>query len=150
MVAGHLSEKKGFYYAVITYTDQTGKRRSKWIPTGLALKGNKKRAEAFLLEARQNFQIPDDSLREDLLFADYMEQWLEIIKNSVTLSTYSSYSECVKRIIAPYFRERKITLQELQAKDIQNFYLHELERVSANSVIHYHANIHKALKYAEE
>lgn len=148
MVAGHLSEKKGFYYAVITYTDHTGKRRSKWIPTGLALKGNKKRAEAFLLEARQNFQIPDDSLREDLLFADYMEQWLEIIKSSVTLSTYSSYSECVKRIIAPYFRERKITLQELQAKDIQNFYLHELERVSANSVIHYHANIHKALKYA--
>lgn len=39
-------------------------------------------------------------------------------------------------------------LRELQAKDIQNFYLHELKRVSANSVIHYHANIHKALKYA--
>jgi integrase len=39
-------------------------------------------------------------------------------------------------------------LQDLQAKDIQNFYLYELKRVSANSVIHYHANIHKALKYA--
>ncbi len=31
---------------------------------------------------------------------------------------------------------------------IQDFYLKELERVSASSVIHYHANIHKALKYA--
>ena len=34
------------------------------------------------------------------------------------------------------------------AKDIQEFYLKELERVSASSVIHYHANIHRALKYA--
>ena len=34
------------------------------------------------------------------------------------------------------------------AKDIQEFYLSELERVSPSSVIHYHANIHKALKYA--
>lgn len=40
------------------------------------------------------------------------------------------------------------TLKNLTAKDIQEFYLRELERVSASSVIHYHANIHKALKYA--
>jgi integrase len=32
--------------------------------------------------------------------------------------------------------------------DIQDFYQKELERVCANSVIHYHAVIHKALKYA--
>ena len=54
----------------------------------------------------------------------------------------------VNKVVVPYFRERKITLQELSAKHIQDFYLSELERVSASSVIHYHANIHKALKYA--
>ena len=47
-----------------------------------------------------------------------------------------------------YFREKEVTLKNLTAKDIQEFYLRELERVSASSVIHYHANIHKALKYA--
>ena len=31
---------------------------------------------------------------------------------------------------------------------IQKFYTDQLERVSPNSVIHYHAVIHKALKYA--
>ena len=41
-----------------------------------------------------------------------------------------------------------MTLKNLIAKDIQEFYLSELERVSPSSVIHYHANIHKALKYA--
>lgn len=53
-----------------------------------------------------------------------------------------------QKVIVPYFRERQIALQELSAKHIQDFYLKELERVSASSVIHYHANIHKALKYA--
>lgn len=149
MVAGHLSEKKGYYYAVITYYDRNGKRKFKWIPTGLPVKGNKKKAEAFLLETRRDFQPESDKLLgDDILFADYMEQWLEIVKSTISISTYSSYSKCVKGIISPYFRERKILLRNLQAKDIQNFYLQELKRVSANSVIHYHANIHKALKYA--
>jgi len=149
MVAGHLSEKKGYFYAVLTYYDSNGKRKFKWIPTGLTVKRNKKKAEAFLLEARRDFQPePERLLGDDILFADYLEQWLEIVKSTISISTYSSYSECVKKIISPYFRDRKIMLRELRAKDIQNFYLHELKRVSANSVIHYHANIHKALKYA--
>ena len=64
------------------------------------------------------------------------------------MTTFASYSNMVKKVIVPYFRERQIALQELSAKHIQDFYLKELERVSASSVIHYHANIHKALKYA--
>ena len=37
---------------------------------------------------------------------------------------------------------------DLKAVDLQDFYTKQLERVKANSVIHYHASIHKALKYA--
>ena len=77
-----------------------------------------------------------------------MEQWLDVVKSSIAVATYASYAASVKRIIAPYFRERRITLKELSAKDIQDFYLFKLKSVSASSVIHYHANIHKALKYA--
>ena len=46
MVAGHLQEKGGLFYAVLSYKDKNGKRCTKWVPTGLAVKGNKKRAEA--------------------------------------------------------------------------------------------------------
>ena len=77
-----------------------------------------------------------------------MEQWLDVVKSSIAVATYASYAASVKRIIAPYFRERRITLKELTAKDIQDFYLFKLKSVSASSVIHYHANIHKSLKYA--
>ena len=149
MVAGHLREKNGHYYAVLNYTDSLGKRKTKWISTGLTVKGNKKRAEAILMDARRNFNPEEPNIMNgDILFADYMEQWLEIIKSSVAVPTFASYSTTVKRIVAPYFREKEVTLKNLTAKDIQEFYIKELQRVSASSVIHYHANIHKALKYA--
>ena len=63
-------------------------------------------------------------------------------------TTFSSYTQMVKGKIAPYFRNTGLTLDRIQAKHIQSFYLHELKTVSPGTVIHYHANIHKALKYA--
>lgn len=152
MVAGHLQEKYGYYYAVLNYTDENGKRKTKWIATGLEIKGNKKRAEAILLEQRHLFEQKLSEIpvvnKDDILFADYMIKWLGIAKTSIAVPTYASYSQMVNKIIVPYFRERKITLRELKASDIQDFYLEKLKHVSASSVIHYHSNIHKALKYA--
>lgn len=54
----------------------------------------------------------------------------------------------IQNPIAPYFQQRGIMLGGLQAVDIQMFYTDQLKRVSANTVIHYHAIIHRALKYA--
>lgn len=66
----------------------------------------------------------------------------------VEKTTFSSYTQMVKGKIAPYFRKTGVKLGELQARHIQSFYLYELKTVSASTVIHEHANIHKALKYA--
>ena len=74
MVAGHLREKSGYYYAVLNYTDSLGKRKTKWISTGLTVKGNKKRAEAILMDARRSFHPEEPKIvSADILFADYME-----------------------------------------------------------------------------
>lgn len=146
MVAGHLHEKNGYYYIILNLTDSAGKRKPKWISTGLTIKGNKKRAEQMLMEERRKYA--NAKTGDDVLFADFMEQWLEIAKSTVSIPTYSSYVNAVKSIIAPYFRKKKILLRDLQAHDIQMFYQEQLQRVKASSVIHYHANIHKALKYA--
>lgn len=146
MVAGHLHEKNGYYYIILNLTDSAGKRKPKWISTGLTIKGNKKRAEQMLMEERRKYA--NAKAGDDVLFADFMEQWLEIVKSTFSLPTYSSYVNAVKSIIAPYFRKKKILLRDLQAHDIQMFYQEQLQRVKASSVIHYHANIHKALKYA--
>ena len=152
MIAGHLQIKNDYYYMVLNYTDSEGERKQPWIPTGLPVKGNKIRADKILIETRQTYVPPVSSgnghLSADMLFADYMETWLEIIRGSVEKTTFSSYTQMVKKKIVPYFRDTGLTLGSIQAKHIQSFYLYELKSVSASTVIHEHANIHKALKYA--
>lgn len=152
MVAGHLQEKNDFYYIVLSYKDADGKRKTKWEATGLSVKRNKKKAEALLQERRRNFMVPtapaEIRLDDDILFSDFMLKWLEVTKSTIQITTYASYQGTVERIIVPYFRKRNIKLVDLKATDLQDFYNKQLGRVKANSVIHYHANIHKALKYA--
>ena len=148
MVVGHLQEKKGFFYMVLSYPDITGKRKTKWFPTGLPVKGNKKRAEKMLMQTRQTFEPECTPVQDDMMFSDFLLQWLEIAKPTIALTTYASYAGMAKSIIIPYFKERNTTLAGLKAIDIQTFYMQQLKRVKASSVIHYHAVIHRALKYA--
>ena len=156
MIAGHLQEKYGFFYIVLSYRDENGKRHTPWFPTKLPVKGNKKRAEALLLEMRQTYQPPElagktaaqEPAQPELMFTDFLQQWLEVGKSTIQLTTYASYAGMMRSAILPYFLERNIRLEQLTAKDIQDFYSFQLQRVSANSVIHYHAVIHRALRYA--
>lgn len=133
---------------VLSYPDEAGKRKTKWLPTGLAVKGNKKKAEKMLMETRQTFVPECKPIQEDMLFSDFLLQWLEIAKSTIAVTTYASYAGMTKSIITPYFTERKITLGNLKATDIQLFYMEQLKRVKSSSVIHYHAVIHRVLKYA--
>lgn len=156
MVAGHLQEKNGMFYVVLNYRDENGKRKTPWISTNLPVKGNKKRAENFMMDVRRNFVPPNVQQIEereamqkgDILFTDFLLKWLRVAKSTVKLTTYASYEMMATRIIIPYFETLNIKLKELSTEDIQEFYSAQLERVSANTVIHYHAVIHRALKYA--
>ena len=148
MIAGHLQEKKGLYYMVLSYKDKSGKRVSKWLPTGLPVKGNKTRAEDMLMAARTEFVAGEAAIDRDMPFSSYLVQWMEIARSTLQPNTAAGYASMIQNPIAPYFQQRGITLGGLQAVDIQMFYTSQLKRVSANTVIHYHAIIHRALKYA--
>jgi len=162
LVAGHLQEKKGNFYVVLNLKTAEGKRQTKWIPTGLPVKGNKKKAEAFLAEQRQLYsklqqeqeaalleQAEQESLgAAGILFTDFMEDWLHAAKCTIEQVTYSGYCQNVRSIICPYFKDKGILLANLTPKDIQDFYTEQLKRVKATTVIAYHANIHSALAYA--
>ena len=141
MIAGHLQEKKGLYYMVLSYKDKSGKRISKWLPTGLPVKGNKKRAEDMLMAARAEFVAGEAAIDRDMPFSSYLVQWMEIARSTLKPNTAAGYASMIQNPIAPYFQQRGITLGGLQAVDIQMFYTSQLKRVSANTVIHYHAII---------
>ena len=154
MVAGHLQIKKGYYYVVVGYKTASGKYKYSWFQTGIEAKsGNKKKAERELMRIRREFVIPSEEeaqsgMKTDILFTDFMDMWLEIVRTTVAPVTFSSYEMMVHKKINPYFEKEHIKLRDITAADIQNFYLHELKSISPNSVKHEHANIHKALKYA--
>lgn len=150
MVAGHLTLKNGRYYAVLNYRNAGGQRKTKWISLGLPEKGSKRKAEAELARLRAEFEPPKEvgDLSSDMLFADYLLEWLEIAKGRLAVATYSSYAAMIKKPVGPYFRQRNLTLRELEARHLQMFYSEMLRKVKPNTVIHYHAIIHSALKYA--
>ena len=150
MVAGHLTLKNGRYYAVLNYRNAGGQRKTKWISLGLPEKGNKRKAEAELARLRAEFEPPKEvgDLSSNMLFADYLLEWLEIAKGRLAVATYSSYAAMIKKPVGPYFRQRNLTLRELEARHLQMFYSEMIRKVKPNTVIHYHAIIHSALKYA--
>ena len=142
--------KYGRYYAVLNYRNAGGQRKTKWISLGLPEKGNKRKADAELARLRAEFEPPKEvgDLSCDMLFADYLLEWLKIAKGRLAVATYSSYAAMIKKPVGPYFRQRNLTLRELEARHLQMFYSEMLRKVKPNTVIHYHATIHSALKYA--
>jgi len=148
-MTGCLQVKNNTYYAVLDYRDANGNRKRKWLSTGLAAKGNKRRAEAFLQRTIQDYEESKVNIAADMPFVDFMFLWLESVKNSIEPNTYDSYHAEITRYIKPYFAGSKVTLQSLDPMAIQLMYNHYMDKgLSAASVLHIHAYIHKALKYA--
>ncbi len=162
MVTGHLREKNGYYHIVLNYVDGNGKRHTPSKSTGLPVKGNKKRAEKMLmdaraaqeaeLEAKATEQSAENTSTSLIPFTEFLLDWLEMTKKNVEETTYGAYAMVLKGRIIPYFDEFHpgLALQAVTPKHIQDYYTYELtvRGVSANTVIHRHANIRKALQHA--
>lgn len=64
----------------------------------------------------------------------------------------AGYVNNIEKRIVPYFRGQRILLRELTALDVENFYsycFNELH-LKGTTVQRFHANIHKAMKYARK
>jgi len=139
MVSGRLAEKNGRYHMILNLKDERGKRKEKWQSTGLLIKGNKKKAEDMLLEARRahvdEVETKDDS---KMLFSDYIEKvWLPSKRNFIEQITYAEYEREVK-VIAEYFRPRQIKLKEVSIKHIEVFHDQLRSNIFECSVQKYH------------
>jgi len=153
-VKAHLEERRGIYRIMLTWSDGVGIRGRKSISTELHVKGNKGRATEMMYEAKkeQEALLMNHPRLDNMLFADFMEKWLDAIRNDtrkpIKPTTFGGYQINVQKIIAPYFRKKGTLLAEVTADDINKFYDDQLERVTGMTVTKYHANISKALKYA--
>ena len=155
-ITASLQEKRNIYQVVLSYRDNNGKRKQKWISTGISVKGNNKRlANEKLEEIKQNYTkyipTPLTSQENDLgneYFEVYMQNWLESYKHNIEENTYDSYCTVVNKI-TDYFSGKNIKLKDLKPIHIQSFYNSLYKKgLSSNTVLHYHANIRKALDIA--
>ena len=86
MVAGHLREKKRILLRRVELHRFSRKKKDQVDFHRAYCEGKQKRAEAILMDARRNFNPEEPKVMNgDILFADYMEKWLDIIKSSVAV-----------------------------------------------------------------
>lgn len=150
-MTGSLQIKRDKYYAVLSWYEGE-KRKQKWIATGLAVKGNKRRAENILRQEIEKMRLLQgrNLTGEDQLFLPFMAQWLEEVEgHSIRNTTLEQYKAVFRNVIEPCPLFHNVTLKGLTPGHIQGFYNQEIKRgVSAATVRKYHTNIHKCLQYA--
>lgn len=120
-MTGSLHVKNDKYYMVINMYEN-GKRKQKWIGTGLDTKGNKKRAERMLKEAIRDMEneeaTPDAS---ELGVGAVVQMWLDNVRLKVDLVTYHGYKDIAENHVIPYFSASGLSIGELRKRDIQRY-----------------------------
>ncbi len=144
MVSGHLAVKNNRWYAILCLRHPDGRRRDKWIATGLSYPGNKRKAEVALLELRRQY-FNAHPWNASTPLSDYISGWLRSRQREIAETTYNSYLQIANEIVH-YFSSHDICLCEISPLHIEAYYQTLYERgLKANSVLHHHALLHKAL-----
>ena len=119
-MTGSLTVKNGKYYAVLNVYEN-GKRKKKWICSGLPEKGNKRKAEAFLREKLAEHERMEGIVQTDTSFSDYVRVWLDHIARTVDEVTLQGYKSLADTHILPYFDDAGTKLTKLDHKTIQRY-----------------------------
>ena len=120
-MTGSLQVKNGKYYMVLNGVEN-GKRKQRWVSTGLTEKGNRRKAERLLREklAEEERKAPSGEAT-NILFTDYLQRWLALSEQRVDEVTMQSYRMLSLRHVLPWFQERRLTLSAVSRKVIQEF-----------------------------
>lgn len=119
-MTGSLQTKGDKYYIVLNIYDKN-KRKTKWIQTGLTVKGNKRKAEQLLRETIQAYDRKKWICEDNTLFSDSIRNWLTIVQRRVDPVTYQGYELLSKSHIIPYFDASGIKLRDVTVDVLQEY-----------------------------
>lgn len=120
-MTGSLQVKNGKYYIVLN-TYENGNRKPKWISTGLAEKGNKRKAEQLLREKLAEYERSLSGAPCDILFADYIRLWMKLAQKRVDAVTFQGYELMAKAQVLPYFDNLGVRLNEVTREILQAYF----------------------------
>ena len=150
-MTGKLKIRDGIYYVVIYYKDSYGKYKQKWISTKLKERGNKKEAQRILDQELENFKQninnPDNS-KNNIIFIDYVNQYVESKKFIISPTTFRGYLNLVKHI--NNFFGKHLKIKNVTCQHILDFYQHlrTTRNVKNTTIGKYKEIIAPALKQA--
>ncbi len=148
-MTGSLQIKNDLFYAVLNFKDIDGKRKQKWIPLHLPVKGNKRKAESMLQKLLVQYQDLESIAPFQTLLSQHIAKWIERDKAHVTVTTYNQYVNMLNLHIAPYFDARGMTVVKVTPGDLEDYYRFKVaEGLSPNTVIKHHAIIRSSLQWA--
>ena len=157
MLTGSLQVKNKTYYAVLNFKEKGGKRKQKWINSGIsAARGNKRLADQFLKDCLDEYN-EDTIAFSEMQVSDYFRQWLTEQKYLVAPNTYRGYAGNMENHIIPYFEGKGILLQNLKPYHLDEYYTHKMGpngkkdgkgALNPTTIKHHHQNISKALNDA--
>lgn len=117
-----LADGKEYYYMVLNFYDKhTKKRKPKWIPTELPVKGNKRKAEQMLHETLAKHNDNSYDATADTPFSEWVQMWLDSARTYVEATTWEGYSLNAKHIIE-YFSKGNLTLAKLKPQHFKKYY----------------------------
>lgn len=120
-MTGSLQTKNGKFYIVLNDM-VSGKRKQRWIATGLTVKGNKRKAEQLLreklAEEMQKASLPVSDMR----LSDCIRHWLTCVQRRVDEVTYLGYLHTAEKHILPYFDASGLTLRGCTVKVLQSYF----------------------------
>lgn len=130
LIVSHIKAATGCTLRIIDWEEETWSVDKKWIVVG-----------APKLFEQAGLSMPEEDIGDSGFH-------IKSAGDSVFINTKQKYG-IQGGALAPYFNERNIHLSELTGEIIDEFYKYQMDRgVSANTVIHYHANIRKCLDQA--
>ena len=120
-MTGSLQVKNDKYYIIVNATEN-GKRKQKWIATGLPVKGNKRKAEQLLRDTLREYELTPKKADSDILFADYIRLWLKIAQRRVDDVTYQGYKQTANAQVLPYFEASGVKLRDITVEVLQAYF----------------------------
>ena len=169
--------KNGKQYVVFDYKDSEGKRKRKWVTTGLPEKCTKKALKEAVDEIVAEFDVqfrtgelekpkksqsaPVSAVREPyavmaetpeskMTMGEFVDEWLTAMRPNLARTTYQTYKSANKRFVEYLdVHYPNITLGELRHNHVQEFLNHKLgEGCKGSAVKQYYLAIHSGLAYA--
>jgi len=150
-LTGTIRSKKGKWYLVFQYNDDTGKRRQSWEATGLDEKGNKRKAQELLKKRMDELGelTPQKAEGKHLLFLTEMETWLDkVLCFDVRPNTLTQYKSVFQYHIKSFLGFQGVKLSQVKPITIQEYYNAKLKSgLSGETIRKHHANFHKFFDY---